>query len=85
MSEPVVLSAYDEAWPRIFESDVRSMAIAGMIAKPVVDIMASVENIDGLPSRSDRFWGVLGYEWGHGDDTGRRLIHLHIVPQLCSL
>ncbi len=112
MSEAVILSAYTEAWPRIFEEEasklrdalagyavcdlehVGSTAIPGMIAKPVIDIMASVEDINKVPRGNDHFWVALGYEWGHSDDddaadwlyfikrdnTGRRLIHLHIVP-----
>ncbi len=72
---------------------VGSTAIAGMIAKPVIDIMAGVDDFKRLPARSDVFWKKLGYEWGHGDDDEpdwlffikrdgqrRRRIHLHIVP-----
>jgi len=115
MTGAIVLTAYDEAWPRTFEEEARrlrnalatynlgglehvgSTSIPGMIAKPVIDIIASVQDLDKLPRRGDKFWAELGYEWGHGDNddggwlyfikrdnTGRRLIHLHLVPDRSS-
>jgi GrpB-like predicted nucleotidyltransferase (UPF0157 family) len=72
---------------------VGSTAIAGMTAKPIVDIVAGVQRTAAVPSSDDSLWPSLGYEWGHGADrpdewlyfikrdaARRRIVHLHIVP-----
>lgn len=72
---------------------VGSTAIPGMTAKPIVDILAGVQDMDRLPALKDPIWSTLGYEWGHGGDepkdwlyfikrdaAGNRVTQLHVVP-----
>jgi GrpB-like predicted nucleotidyltransferase (UPF0157 family) len=72
---------------------VGSTSIPGMMAKPVVDIVAGADGISAIPGPQAALWASLQYEWGHGDDRpddwlyfikreadGTRLVHLHVVP-----
>lgn len=72
---------------------VGSTAIQGMSAKPIVDIMAGVKTMKGLPEPEHSLWTSLGYEWGHGserpaewwyfikrDCIRERVAHLHLAP-----
>lgn len=72
---------------------VGSTAIPGMIAKPIVDIVAGVSDMNGVPASDDAIWSSVGYECGHGPDhpddwrylikrdgLGHRTVHLHVVP-----
>lgn len=72
---------------------VGSTAIPGMPAKPIVDIVAGMDDLRRVPDAESPCWANAGYEYGHGpdrpddwryfikrDDSRRRLVHLHIVP-----
>jgi GrpB-like predicted nucleotidyltransferase (UPF0157 family) len=72
---------------------IGSTAVSGLTAKPIVDILAGVSNVNSLPGRNDPLWASLGYEWGHDTDppddwwyfvkrdtTGKRIAQLHVVP-----
>jgi GrpB-like predicted nucleotidyltransferase (UPF0157 family) len=68
-----------------------STAVPGLIAKPVIDLMAVVANLEDLDWRRPCV-EALGYEW-HGEfgiagrrfctltQAGVRLVHLHAYPQ----
>lgn len=71
---------------------VGSTAVAGMTAKPIIDVMAGVADTRRLPSSGHDFWKNLGYACGHGDEEpgdwlyfikrnadGERKFHLHVV------
>ncbi|MBF6327412.1 GrpB family protein [Nocardia transvalensis] len=67
-----------------------STSVPGLAAKPVIDLMASVSDLDEVVAREDNLaW--LGYRreengmsgrlfYPRDDATGQRTHHLHIVP-----
>jgi GrpB-like predicted nucleotidyltransferase (UPF0157 family) len=85
---PVFLAPYDGAWPeRAAEHAVRlqtlgqtllavhhigSTAVPGLVAKPIIDLMAVVTDLDDL-DRKRSLVEALGWSW-HGElgITGRR-------------
>ena len=101
---PVILTAYDPAWPKLAAEyaatfkvlgatlvavhHIGSTAVPGLAAKPIIDLMPLVTDLDALDRQS---WQIeaLGYAWHgeHGitgrryctlsDDSGARLAQLH--------
>lgn len=72
---------------------VGSTSIPGMTAKPVIDIVAGVTDVNDVPASDDAIWSSAGFECGHGADqpgdwkyfikrdaSGHRIVHLHVVP-----
>lgn len=101
--EPVELSPSDAAWPAKFESEkaalakalgvtaeihhIGSTAVAGLMAKPVIDILVAVESLDSPKDLIDALSG-LGYTHQSHDDDAHRLFfrkgspreyHVHVV------
>ncbi len=102
---PVHLVGYDPEWPKLAASQIErlrtleptlvdaqhigSTSVPGIIAKPVVDLVVLVRNIDELDRRRSDV-EALGYGW-HGEfgiegrrfctldepETGKRLVNLH--------
>jgi GrpB-like predicted nucleotidyltransferase (UPF0157 family) len=70
---------------------VGSTAIPRIAAKPIVDIVAGVDDLHALPRYDRRFWIDAGYRW-RGEQkpewlyfvkrrpNGERLSQLHVVP-----
>ena len=105
--EPVTLVESDPAWPQRFDTERRrlaelapelseidhigSTAVAGLPAKPVIDLMAVVPSMkvadvlvrrlcDGGYTTSDEFNRSLGdRRWLMRHADGRRTHHLHLV------
>jgi GrpB-like predicted nucleotidyltransferase (UPF0157 family) len=77
IDEPIYLSAYDPAWPKLFAAEARrildglstntdiehigSTSVPGLLAKPIIDIMLGVECEEGLETVRRRLV-ALGYE-----------------------
>jgi len=71
---------------------IGSTAIPGILAKPIIDILGVVDDLEALDQRSARM-GDLGYEvmgpfgiegrryFRKFDATGRRTHHLHVFSQ----
>ena len=89
---PVVLAAYDPAWPRIavgYSERLRvlgpilvtvhhigSTSVPGLAAKPIIDLMPVVTDLADLDRESWRVAG-LGYDWlGELGIEGRRYCKL---------
>ena len=101
---PLEILAYDPAWPAAFESERRrlrpllpdadichigSTAVPGMPAKPVIDVMALVVDLDGpiaaLTEQAgyeypEAFNAVIGHRrWLCRPSAADRTHHLHLV------
>jgi GrpB-like predicted nucleotidyltransferase (UPF0157 family) len=101
---PVYLVSYDPEWPgfaalqierlRVLEPllvvvhHIGSTSVPGMAAKPVIDLMPLVADLDAFDSRQSEV-EALGYAW-HGEfgvegrrfctmdnDSGQRIVQLH--------
>jgi GrpB-like predicted nucleotidyltransferase (UPF0157 family) len=101
---PVTLAAYNPAWPQIAAAHaerlrvlgpalvavhhIGSTAVPGLAAKPIIDLMPLVRDLDDLDRQRPRV-EALGYHW-HGelgipgrryctlsDTTGARIVQLH--------
>lgn len=101
---PVVLAAYDPEWPRMANEHsarlrvlgaalvavhhIGSTSVPGLAAKPIIDLMPLVSDLDGLERGRARI-EALGYGW-HGelgiagrryctlcDAAGARIAQLH--------
>jgi GrpB-like predicted nucleotidyltransferase (UPF0157 family) len=90
LSRPIVIAAYDPAWPALFEEERRRLApalapvvrriehigstsVPGLGAKPILDISASVADLDAVDGFVPALAG-LGYEDARIDPAfGRRL------------
>ncbi|ATQ68380.1 MULTISPECIES: GrpB family protein [Methylosinus] len=100
---PVVLADYDPAWPAIAAGlaarlevlgsvlatlhHIGSTSVPGLVAKPIIDLMPVVTDVDALDQLRSRVES-LGFEW-HGelgiagrryctlDDIGHRRAQLH--------
>lgn len=102
-SEPVELAASDPSWAKKFESEkaalakvlgvaaeihhIGSTAVAGLKAKPVIDILVAVDSIES-PDPISKKLSPLGYtRVPHEDDAHRlffrkgspREFHVHVV------
>ncbi|MDX6581989.1 MAG: hypothetical protein QOI10_1173 [Solirubrobacterales bacterium] len=96
---PVSLTEYDPGWPRRFESlraelgdqaraieHIGSTAVPGLIAKPIVDILVTVEKVDPDTTYAPTIEG-LGYELRVREPRHRmfrnpaRDVHLHVWPE----
>lgn len=85
---PVILVAYDPAWPQMAASHAQSLrvlgptlvvvhhigstSVPGLAAKPIIDLMPVVTDLDSLDRQRPQI-NALGYEW-HGElgISGRR-------------
>ncbi len=80
------------ALPGLFQAieHVGSTAVPGLVAKPIIDLMASVETLEQVTAERAAVLAGLGYvaeETGmtgryfyyREADTGRRAYHLHVV------
>jgi GrpB-like predicted nucleotidyltransferase (UPF0157 family) len=87
VDEPVELAAPDPAWAAAFEAEaarlapalggaplehIGSTAVAGLAAKPIVDIMVGVDDVGDVRSLVDRL-AELGYV-DCGGEPGRRYL-----------
>ena len=101
---PVVLADYSPAWPQIAAAHadrlralgpalvavhhIGSTAVPGLAAKPIIDLMPLVTNLEELDLKRGQV-EALGYEW-HGefglegrryctlaDEAGTRIVQLH--------
>ena len=107
---PVEVVAHDPAWPERFESErerlaalmpdaeihhIGSTAVPGMPAKPVIDVMALVEDVDA-PVRAlvesggyqypEEFNATLDRRrWLCRPSAARRTHHLHLVEERAEL
>lgn len=105
---PVNLVSYDAGWPNMaikFSGQLRALgdalitvhhigstSVAGMVAKPVIDLMPLVTNTDTLDAKRETI-EALGYAW-HGEygvkgrrfctlagEDGNRVAQLHFYVQ----
>jgi GrpB-like predicted nucleotidyltransferase (UPF0157 family) len=101
---PVVLAAYDPEWPRMAAVQaerlrvlgpvllsvhhIGSTAVPGLAAKPIIDLMPLVTDLDELDRERGRV-EALGYHWrgelgiagrrycALSDQNGKRIVQLH--------
>ncbi len=88
-TNPIVLAAYDPAWPRLAESygaqlrvlgdcliavhHIGSTSVVGLAAKPTIDLMPVVTRLAALEVQRPKL-EALGYQWrGEFGIAGRRL------------
>ncbi|MEA2271661.1 MAG: hypothetical protein QOI98_369 [Solirubrobacteraceae bacterium] len=110
MDAPVEIVVYDPLWPEMFEAErvrlapllagveihhIGSTAVPGLAAKPVIDLMALVDELDEpIP----RLTAVAGYQYPEDFNAGlvhrrwlchpsreRRVHHLHLVDDAAEL
>jgi GrpB-like predicted nucleotidyltransferase (UPF0157 family) len=106
---PVEIVGYDPRWPALFEEErerlrpllagaeihhIGSTAIPGMPAKPVIDIMALVEDLDAPVARlvehgydypEDFNASLRGRRWLCRPSAAHRTHHLHLVDERAEL
>jgi GrpB-like predicted nucleotidyltransferase (UPF0157 family) len=106
---PVEIVDHDPGWPELFEEERRrlrpllpgaeihhigSTAVPGMPAKPVIDIMALVEDLDGPVRRlvehgyefPEAFNAALSHRrWLCRPSAAHRTHHLHLVDERAEL
>jgi len=75
MTRIIQLTPYDPRWPHIFRQEARdigSTAIPGIKAKPIMDCLIEVRQIEAI-NASDEAINALGYDpCGENGNSGRR-------------
>ena len=110
VNAPVEIAEYDPSWPELFEAErerlapllpgaeihhIGSTAVPGMPAKPVIDLMALVEDLDapiatlvaeGGYEYPEEFNAALGdRRWLCRPSAAHRTHHLHLVGERAQL
>lgn len=110
LDAPVEIAAYDPTWPSAFEAErarlapllhgaeihhIGSTAVPGLAAKPVIDVMALVDDLDaplaGLVEAGGYAYpeaynaGLSGRRWLCRPSAAHRTHHLHLVDDRAEL
>jgi GrpB-like predicted nucleotidyltransferase (UPF0157 family) len=108
MVDPIVVVAYDPAWPAMFAGErerlvaaLRELALAiehhgstavpGLAAKPILDVMVAVPDLDDVDECTSRLeragynrravGDLAGRLYFHRAEGGRRLVHLSLAER----
>jgi hypothetical protein len=108
MVDPIVVVAYDPAWPAMFAGERErlvaalgelalaiehhgSTAVPGLAAKPILDVMVAVPDLDDVDECTSRLeragynrravGDLAGRLYFHRAEGGRRLVHLSLAER----